>query len=120
MEVKTICQKNKIWLENFNHKCCNITMFYSGRHLVFHLDLYLDLHIFLHIDFSCENMLHAINKFHCLHYPENTYHLSEINRSVINNENKKSLIFPNHHPNQRYGMSSRHTINKNGLFQISK
>ena len=85
-EGKNCLPKNKIWLANFNHKCCNIIMFYSDRHLVFHLDLHSILHIVLHIDFFCENMLHAIIKFNCLHYPENTYHLLGINRFDINNE----------------------------------
>ena len=88
-------------------------MFYSYHHLVHHSTLRTDLHIVLHIDFFYENMLHAITKFHCLHNPKNTYHLSEINRSVINNANKSSLIFPNPPPNKRYGMSSSHTGEKN-------
>ena len=71
--------------------------------------------------FCYKNMLHAIIKFHCLYYPENTYHLLEINRSVRNNEkwnqSNFSQSFP---PNQRHGVSSSHRREKNLLFQRIK
>ena len=86
VKKKLFAKKNKIWLANFNHKCYNITMFYSDHHLVFHLDLHSIFQTVLHIEFFCENMIYVITKFHFLYYPENTYHVSRINRSVIDNE----------------------------------